>query len=91
MRAVQWKDEFGMHRVSLIRDSDPDSFAPRGIEVPAPDVINGLDWDAIKIELQNTLVDTGLLTWDDVENSGNALVGAILGVMRNRIIALYRQ
>jgi len=91
LRAVKWIDEFGFHRVNLVRDTDPDSYAPRGIPVAIPEITTRIDWAEVAIEMQNALVDAGLLTWEDVQKSGDTLIGVILGATKKRIITLYRQ
>jgi len=112
MRIVTWTDPAGYTRRSLIRNADPDDKAPEiGIPVDPPD-LDLLDWVGIstqfpdlslaefKRKLHNRLVQTGLITWKDVQRSQNGLSSAVMFAGRNRellavikrpLVALYRQ
>jgi len=112
MRSVTWTDTAGYTRRSLIRNSDPDDLAPEiGIPADPPD-LDLLDWAAVtaqfpdldlvefKRKLHNRLVQTGLITWKDVQRSQNGLSSAVMFAGRNRellavikrpLVALYRQ
>jgi hypothetical protein len=74
----------------MLRDSDRDENARKGIPVPMPDV-NKLDWDAIKRDLHNELVSRGIYTWHDAQAVQDGIVGSILFALKNKIIALYRE
>lgn len=89
MRAVVWTDNSGRKRRSLVRDEDPDDAALTGIRQEPPNLDN-LDWDAVKVDLHNRLIEAGLLTWQDVQRFGG-LPGIILGCLRTRLINLYRE
>lgn len=89
MKQVKWEDERGYRHVSLVRDDDPEEKAPMGIP-QGPPPLDNLDWDGIKRDLHNALVDAGLFSWRDVQESGG-LRGAILSVLRKRLIYLYRE
>ena len=112
MRLVIWTDERGYCRRSLIRNSDPTDRAPEiGIPVDPPD-LDLLDWSVIiaqfpnldiaefKCKLHNRLIQSGLITWQDVQRSQNGLTAAVIAVGRDRkllavikrpLVALYRQ
>ena len=90
MRHVFYTDNRGRKRRTLIRDTDPDSAAERGIPADPPDVLQ-LDWDSLPAKLHNALVDRGLYTWADVQRSRDGLTGAILDVLRVDLIHLYRE
>jgi hypothetical protein len=89
MRLVEWKDEKGWKHLSWIRDDDPDEMAPRGIKADPPD-IEQLEWGQIKRELHNSLVNRRLVTWKDVQQQKEGIKGAVLGVLRRRIVNLYK-
>jgi len=89
MRKVIWIDETGYKRVSLIRDTDPDSMAQAGVPVCAPD-LEEMDWGALKRELNNALVDRGLYTWQDVQAAQNGITSSVLAVFRKPLVNLYR-
>lgn len=90
MRRVDWTDEQGRRRRSLIKDSDPDSVAPRGIPVEPPDIYNGIDWDAVKAEIASMLYEQQLYTWQDVISNQQAF-GAAQSVIKRHLVNLYKQ
>lgn len=73
----------------MLRDEDPDHLAPAGIPKDPPD-IQRLDWEEIKRLIHNELVDRGLETWADVENSQNGISSSILAVLKRQLVGLYR-
>lgn len=89
MRLVEWTDESGLKHLAYIKDNDPESLAPKGLSADPPD-IGRLDWDAIKKEIHNQMVEQRLITWDDVQKKQNALAGIVLGTVRKQLVALYR-
>lgn len=89
MRLVEWIDPDGYKHLSWLKDSQPDSAAPNGLQADPPD-INRLDWEEIKREIHNQMVEQRLTTWLDVQKRQNAISGIVLGVVRKPIVALYR-
>lgn len=89
MRKVAWTGDDGRRHVSLVREGDPDAMAPAGVSLDPPDVFL-LDWDKIKVELHNELVDRGLVTWEDVQVSQSGLTGVVRKVLLKRLHDLYR-
>jgi hypothetical protein len=82
-------EEKGKRHNRLVRDTDTDPFV--GMPQDPPD-IDLLDWEQIKIDLHNLLLDMKLLTVKDLENDhANLLTSAILSVMKTRLIRLYRE
>ena len=90
MRKIEHIDRHGYKHIRLIRDHDPDEAAEIGIPLEPPDV-GGLDWEGIKRDLHNALVDRGLFTWQDVQRAQNALTSVAISVLRRRLVLLYRQ
>jgi hypothetical protein len=90
MKLVDWTDERGYRRRSMIRDNDPDEMAPDGIPQEPPD-IDSLDWDFLKRELHNTLMDQGLHTWEDVVQRQTGVTSAILKVFKRPLVQIYRE
>ena len=90
MRQVEWKDEKGWKHLSLIRDNDPDEMAPHGIRSDPPDV-GQLPWGVVEKELHNALVNRRLVDWTDVQQQKQGITGAILGVLRRRLVELYKK
>lgn len=91
MRMVEWTDKKGYRRRSWVRDEDADGAARHGIRHDPPDV-RRLDWEGIKRDLHNALLDRGLLDWTALQRAPQgSLTGAILAVMRVRLISLFRE
>jgi len=91
LKTVEW-EEGGYLRRALVRDTDPVQMAYGGEGLPiGPPDLEQLDWDAIKRDLHNTLVERGLNSWGDVQRSQNGITSAVVSVLRRRIIRLYRQ
>jgi hypothetical protein len=90
MREVVWTDERGYKRVSRVRDGDPDSLAQAGIPVELVN-LDELDWDSMKRELHNLLVDRRLYDWNAVQAAQNGVTSAIVRVFKRPVVNLYRR
>ena len=89
MRLIAWTDRDGWKRTSFIKDDQDDDMAPQGIPqsvVP----INELDWDAIKRDLHNALINRSLFGYEDIIKQRDSVNGAILSAVRGRLITLYK-
>ena len=89
MRQVIWTDDKGFKKVVMLRDSDPDSMARAGIPVRLP--VDDLDWNAIKRDLNNILIDRGLFTLDDVKASKSGLHNAITYALLRKLTKAYKE
>ena len=89
MRVVTWTDKNGYKHRSLVRDDDPDEMASQGV-LQDPPSLEELDWEGIKQDIHNALVDGGLISWRDVQEK-RGLRGAILSAMKRRLVYLYRE
>jgi hypothetical protein len=89
MRVVTWTDKNGYKHRSIVRDDDPDEAAPQGILQDPPN-LNELDWEAVKMDLHNALVERGLVSWRNVQEL-RGLRGAILSSTKRRLVQLYRE
>lgn len=89
MRLVKWTDQYGYKHRSLVRDADPDDMAEQGIRQDPPS-LDELDWEGVKRDLHNSLVDMELTSWREVQQRGG-IPGAILGAVKRRLISLYRE
>lgn len=89
MRLVKWTDEAGYNHLSWVKDNASDLAAPEGLPADPPD-LNGIDWEVVKRELHNHLVDRNLIDWAAVCQSENGLNSAILSVLKRRLQSLYR-
>lgn len=89
MRVVKWTDKHGYKHRSLVRDTDPDDAAEQGIRQDPPN-LDEMDWEGVKRDLHNALVDMELTDWKAVQQR-QGLPGAILGAVKKRLITLYRE
>jgi len=90
LKKVTWTDGSGKNHISLIRDADNETVATtgHGLSLDPPDVWN-IDWNAVKLDLHNELVNRGLLTHADVVKQQSGVSGAVLSALRRRILTLY--
>jgi len=89
MRKVIKVDRFRYKRAYLVKNEDPDEKAEEGIQLNPPD-LDLLEWEEVKRDLHNMLVDRGLFTWMDVQRAQNGVTASILAAMRKRLITLYK-
>jgi hypothetical protein len=89
MKLVTWTDNRGYKHRSLVRDGDSEEMGPQGILQDPPN-LDELDWEGIKRDLHNSLVDIGLISWRDVQEV-RGLRGAIISAMKRRLVYLYRE
>ena len=89
MRVVTWVDKHGYKHRSLVRDSDPDDMASQGI-LQDPPSLEELDWEGVKMDLHNALVERELYSWRNVQEK-RGLRGAILSSLKRRLVYLYRE
>jgi hypothetical protein len=88
MKYIEYIDTQGRKRKSLVRDQDTDP----SIGIPAePPNLDRIDWEAVKLEIHNQLMDQGLYTWTDVQKAQTAVGGIVLSVVRSKIINLYKE
>ena len=90
MRKVVWTDRRGWKKVSLVRDTDPDSAAPQGLPAGPPD-LSEVDCQEVLKEINNRLVDDGLLEIRDLSRQPNAITQAIRAAMLGRIVSAYKR
>jgi hypothetical protein len=89
MRTVIVVDRFGYKRAYLCTDDMSDDEAEQGIPQTPPD-LDLIEWEEVKKQLNNILVDRGIFTYADVCKAQNAISSACKSVMKNRIVNLYR-
>jgi hypothetical protein len=91
LKEIKWTDPDGRKRARLIRNRDPASLAQtQGIPQEPPE-LDRLNWQQIKVDLHNRLMDLDLLTWKDVQKAQTGVTSAILTVLRKRVINLYKE
>jgi hypothetical protein len=89
MREVIYTDKDGYRHRVFVRDTDSDNSAEFGIPSDPPDV-NDIDWDYMKREIHNALVDAGLFTWNDINQSSVGL-SIICSVIKKQMSGLYHE
>lgn len=89
MKIVMWTDKDGYNHRSLLRDNDPDDMAPSGVPLDPPS-LDRLDWEWLKKQLHNALVDQGLHDMNDVNQKGNGITTAIMAVFKRPLVGLYK-
>lgn len=89
MKKVVWVDKHGYKHASLLRDNDPPENAHLGIPQDPPD-LSRLDWEGMRRDLHNLLVERELITWQDVQAAQTGIQQAILTVFRSPIVRLYK-
>lgn len=89
MKKVEWTDEKGFKRGSLLREQDPEVLRESGVPIGPPN-LDEVDWEGVKRDLHNRLYELGLFTWEDVVAKQNGVTSAILSAFRKRIVTLYR-
>lgn len=89
MRRIDWEDRNGYKRASLIRDHDPDSVAEAGIPMGPPD-LEALDWEGLKRDLHNALMEAHILTWEDLQKTNANLQGIACRALKRHIVQLFK-
>ena len=89
MKLIKWTDRNGYRHLSWLRDGDDEGMAAQGIPNDPPD-LSAFDWEELKRELHNWLVDNGLICWKDVQESQTGLTSCLHAVFKRRLIQLYR-
>lgn len=89
IKRVTYTDEHGWKRCSLVRESDGESEGKYGIPIGPPD-LGRLNWDDIAKEINNTLVDMGVVDWPAFQANPQGVTSAMNAVKR-AIHNLYRQ
>ena len=90
MRRVTWTDRRGWKHVSLVRDNDPDEAGQTGVPVGPPD-LDRLDCEEVKRDLNNMLVEMGILTYRDIQRLNTAVSTAVRSVLTTRVVNLYKE
>jgi hypothetical protein len=90
MRKVIYTDRLGCKRAALVRDTDPDEAAASGLPLGPPD-FNCLDMEEVKRDINNFLVEQGVLTIKDLPRHPNAITQAVRSALVGRIVVLYKQ
>lgn len=91
MKLVKWTDERGRNHEALVREKDTEQDAKegRGVSRDPPDV-DLLDWDAIKRDLHNKLLATGVTSLAEVHKQQTGLRSAVTSAIVPKLLELFR-
>lgn len=90
MKRIVHTDRHGFKRVYALRDNDDESKAAQGIPLGPPD-LRVLDWEKIVKDLNNALVDIGIIVIEDLNLNNTGISTAINSVVRREILRLYKE
>lgn len=92
MKKILWQDKDGRNHAALVRDTDTEEVARAGQGIPLdPPDVRELNWEAIKTELHNELLQRGLTTLDDVKRAQNGVTSTVTKILKRHIVLLYRR
>lgn len=88
MKYIVATNEEGYKKRYLVRDSDGDEAALRGIPSGPPD-LDVIDWHALKREINNRLADEGVFTYDDLVKHPQGF-NLITSLVKQQVIAAFK-
>lgn len=88
MKLLTFTDSDGFNHASLVRDNDSDPLL--GLIQSPPDV-RELDWEQIKRNIHNKLLERGLLTLSDVQIRNVEFNQVIMSSVVKPIFGLYQK
>lgn len=88
MKRVVYEDQNGYLRCVLIKDGDPDTMAKYGIPA-GPQVVDNIDWEWLKKEVNNALVRAGIFSWQEYQ-AHQSDVQAIYSMFKRTIVETLR-
>ena len=90
MKVIKY-DSDGWLKQSIIKNNMSEKDAERGLPLNPPD-IRELDWEEIKRELNNLMIERGLIALKDLNqrNGYQLLVSAVQSVITKKIVQLYK-
>jgi hypothetical protein len=89
MKRVTWEDQHGYKHVSMVRDSDGVEAGPKGIPVGPPD-LELVDWEEVKRNLNNLLVEMDILTYRDIQRQNSGVSTAVRSVLTSQIVNIFK-
>lgn len=87
MKRVIIKEENGELHAFWVKDDAVD--AKYGIPCDPPD-LNKLDWDDMRMQIHNQLLERNITTWQDVQREQTAITSIVQSVVKNAIVNLYK-
>ena len=88
MKYIVYEDDDGFIRRVLVKDDDTESEAEFGLPAGPPDV-RALDWELMMKQVNNSLAENGIFTWDDAQRSPIGIQAALTLFKRN-LITLFK-
>lgn len=89
MRPVIFTDRRGWLRRTLVRDGDGDEMAEYGLPAGPPDIEHGIDWEDIKKQINNILVNDNALTLYDLQRTNG--IEKVSAIVKKAVYNLYRE
>jgi hypothetical protein len=89
MKVATYTDANGFKRAVLIKDTDDERHAERGIPAGPPD-LEDIDWFALRREVNNIFAEQGVLDWLSYQQKPEA-ASAALSVFKRHIVDLFRR
>jgi hypothetical protein len=89
MKTVTVTDHRGLRHRYAVPDDLPEKDWPHGLKLDPPK-LDELDWEGIRQDIHNALVDLGIATWRDWQKQQHRVQGAILHPILRRLVALLR-
>lgn len=87
---VKWIDDDGYKHLSIMPQKFKLHNPSEGFPNDPPN-LDLIDWDLVKKELHNLLVDRRIVTFADLQNKNGDLANAILLVIRPKLVELYKK
>jgi len=92
MRTVIWTDGNGYKHKAAVRDCDNDEMAQRGMGLSNdPPNVNDVDWEAVKRNLHNLLLDRNMTTWVSVKRSDSQVGSVFIQALKGPVLAWLRE
>lgn len=89
MKHIIWTDEKGWKHRMLVKDTDGMREAKYGIKQDPP-MISAGDWEALRREVNNFMVDNNLYKFQDYVSNQSAAM-ALLNLIKRFIVAQFKQ
>jgi len=89
MKHIIYEDARGFLRRVLVKDNDSVANASRGLPAYL-DIEKEVDWEAVKKEVNNVLIQQGVFTWENA-NSGSVGMQAAITVFKRHLIGAFKR
>lgn len=89
LKTVQWTDQDGYDHRAVLRDDDDESKPQYGVPIGPPSM-ELIDWEGVKREINNFLVQEGVSSYTDLTQSQTAM-SFLCNVIKRHVATLYRE